>query len=74
MKKIISLFFSLFVLLSCSFSASAYENESFYKTEGQQVINVFNWGEYISDSYEDGLIDVNKEFEAYGHKGKLFYL
>lgn len=63
MKKIISLFFSLFVLLSCSFSASAYENESFYKTEGQQVINVFNWGEYISDSYEDGLIDVNKEFE-----------
>lgn len=63
MKKIISLFFSLFVLLSCSFSASAYENESFYKTDGQQVINVFNWGEYISDSYEDGLIDVNKEFE-----------
>lgn len=63
MKKIISLFFSLFVLLSCSFSASAYENESFYKTDGQQVINVFNWGEYISDSYEDGLVDVNKEFE-----------
>ena len=63
MKKIISLFFSLFVFLSCTLSASAYENESFYKTEGQQVINVFNWGEYISDSYEDGLIDVNKEFE-----------
>ena len=63
MKKIISVFFSLFVLLSFTLSAGAYENESFYKTEGQQVINVFNWGEYISDSYEDGLIDVNKEFE-----------
>lgn len=63
MKKIISLLFSLFVLFSCSLSASAYENEDFYKTDGkEQVINVFNWGEYISDSYEDGLIDVNKEF------------
>ena len=63
MKKIISVLFSLFVLFSCTFSAGAYKNEFFYKTDSEeQVINVFNWGEYISDSYEDGLIDVNKEF------------
>ena len=28
------------------------------------TLYVYNWGEYISDGYEDTL-DVNKEFEAY---------
>lgn len=55
MKKILSAFFAaLFVL----FSLSACQRE---KTE---VLNVYNWGEYISDGSEDTL-DVNKEFEDY---------
>lgn len=64
MKKLGLFFFSFLLMLLSAFSVCAYENEEFYKTEDKnQVINVFNWGEYISDSYEDGLIDVNKEFE-----------
>lgn len=63
MKK---LFFICFLVLFLSFtalSASAYENEDFYKGSEGTTINVFNWGEYISDTYEEGLIDVNTEFE-----------
>lgn len=66
MKKIISLLFmTMVVIFLCVISASAYENEDFYKNTGLEgtEINVFNWGEYISDSYEDGCIDVNREFE-----------
>lgn len=64
MKKSVYTFMMLLLICILSFSASAYENEEFYKTENEKkVINVFNWGEYISDSYEDGLLDVNKEFE-----------
>ena len=65
MKKMIYAFLSLFVLLFlCAFSSYAYENEDYYKgAQKGEVINVFNWGEYISDSYENGFIDVNKEFE-----------
>ena len=64
MKKL-CFFFSFFALLSLlCFGAFAYEHESWYgSAEKGEVINVFNWGEYISDSYEDGLLDVNKEFE-----------
>lgn len=41
------------------------------------VLNVYNWGEYISDGSE-GTLDVNKEFEAYyletyGQKVKVNY-
>lgn len=63
MKKL--LFFTVSLLLVCltAFSASAYENEEFYKGSEGTTINVFNWGEYISDTYEDGTIDVNAEFE-----------
>ena len=53
----------MLVLCLTVFSASAYENESFYKGSEGTTINVFNWGEYISDTYEDGLVDVNAEFE-----------
>ncbi len=64
MKKIVvSLCLVVVALTVFSFTGYAYENEEFYKgLEGTQI-NVFNWGEYISDSYEDGCIDVNKEFE-----------
>lgn len=34
-----------------------------YKEDGLSI-NVYNWGEYISDGSEDGMIDVNAEFEA----------
>lgn len=63
MKKTIFLIFALTLMLSLSFSAYAYENEEWYKGSEGTTINVFNWGEYISDTYEDGLINVNEEFE-----------
>lgn len=65
MKKIFC-FLINFALLLClfAFSSFAYENEDFYEgAKKGEVINVFNWGEYISDTYEDGLINVNEEFE-----------
>lgn len=63
MKKFMLFLCSLMFMLSLSLSASAYENEEWYKGSEGTTINVFNWGEYISDTYEDGLIDVNSEFE-----------
>lgn len=63
MKKLTFLIFALTLMLSLSLSASAYENEEWYKGSEGTTINVFNWGEYISDTYEDGLINVNEEFE-----------
>ena len=63
MKKFMLFLCSLVFMLSLSLSASAYENEEWYKGSEGTTINVFNWGEYISDTYEDGLIDVNSEFE-----------
>ncbi len=65
MKKIFFLFFTLMLACFASLSCSAYENEDYYKNRGLEgtELNVFNWGEYISDSYEDGLVDVNSEFE-----------
>ncbi len=63
MKKLLFLITALILICLSAFSASAYENEDFYKGSEGTTINVFNWGEYISDSYEDGCIDVNAEFE-----------
>ena len=38
--------------------------EDYQKFQGQNItINVYNWGEYISDGSDDAM-DVNKEFEA----------
>ena len=63
MKKLIFTLFVFALTALCAFSCSAYENEEYYKgLEGTQI-NVFNWGEYISDTAEDGLLDVNREFE-----------
>ncbi len=55
MKKIFSLLFlSLFLCLALSGCGN-----------GETItLNVYNWGEYISDGSEDTL-DVNKEFEQY---------
>lgn len=65
MKKPILFLAVVFILCSLfAVNGLAYENEEFYSgAEKGEVINVFNWGEYISDTYEDGLLDVNKEFE-----------
>lgn len=65
MKKLtLPLIVALLVVIT-AFSCSAYENEDFYKNRGLEgtELNVFNWGEYISDTYEDGLLNVNSEFE-----------
>ncbi len=66
MRKILTFALTLSALfVAFIFGVSAYENEDYYKNTGLEgtEINVFNWGEYISDSYEDGCIDVNREFE-----------
>ena len=63
MKKILFAL-AIFVMCSvCSLTCLAYENEDYYKGLEGTVLNVFNWGEYISDTAEDGMLDVNREFE-----------
>ena len=52
MRKVILMMFALFVLCSCS------------KGEESLTLNVYNWGEYISDGSE-GTVNVNEEFEKY---------
>ncbi len=51
---------------TCSHAAGgapAYDKSYYERFKGQDVsINVYNWGEYVSDG-EDGLMDVNAEFE-----------
>lgn len=69
MKKFACVFLSIFIILSaCVIPVSAYdylefsdETVEYYKGLGLQgtTLNVYNWGEYISD--ED--VDVVKEFE-----------
>ena len=64
MKKLLFLLVTLSLLVALALNAAAYENEDFYKgAKKGEVLNVFNWGEYISDSYEDDMLDVNREFE-----------
>lgn len=63
MKKIIYFLSLVFaVVLAFSVSAFAYENEDYYKGLEGTTLNVFNWGEYISDGSE-GSLDVNAAFE-----------
>ncbi|MBQ8005935.1 MAG: spermidine/putrescine ABC transporter substrate-binding protein [Clostridia bacterium] len=72
MKRFISFFLACFTLLTAVFSFTACSGE---ETEPQTdtaeyrgTINVYNWGEYISDGSEDSL-DVNAAFtEATGIK------
>lgn len=64
MKKIFTLLFAL-VSLSLSVCAKVHvEDEAYYeKFKGKDItLNVYNWGEYISDGKEDS-IDVIEEFE-----------
>ena len=55
MKKIITVF--LFVIFCFSLTGCGDETPT-------DVLNVYNWGEYISDGSE-GSVDVNKAFEKY---------
>lgn len=54
MKKISAIFFAAVILLLTAGCGG----------EKAEVLNVYNWGEYISDGSE-GTVDVNKEFEDY---------
>lgn len=55
------------VLSSCggeSVSINVEDEEYYKKFEGQNVsINVYNWGEYISDGTDSEIPDINAEFE-----------
>lgn len=73
MKKLISILLAVLVLLSCFFSLTVladddeYFNDEqieYYKNLGLQgtTINVYNWGEYISDGSDESM-DVVSEFE-----------
>lgn len=63
MKKIFT-FFICILTLAFSVSAISVENEEYYaKFKNKKItLNVFNWGEYISDGSE-GSLDVIEEFE-----------
>lgn len=69
MKKIIALVFTVTILIGM-FTGCV-------KTDKVLTLNVYNWGEYISDG-SDGSLDINKEFEkyyfdTYGQKVKINY-
>ena len=74
LKKYIALILCVLLtasmLTSCKdtmggFSVNVDNLEYYEKFKDQDVsINVYNWGEYISDTSEPGLFDVNREFEG----------
>lgn len=71
MKKTVTIILSL-ILVFCAFPISAFADDNYfdkktieyYKSLGLQgtTVNVYNWGEYISDGSEDSM-NVVKEFE-----------
>lgn len=61
MKRFFSVVFSLFLLGLTVVPCFAGEKKDYSHLEGT-ILNVYNWGEYISDGSE-GTLDVNKEFE-----------
>ncbi len=66
MKKITCLLFVAVLLLSI-FPVTVFAGKDYSHLKGT-TLNVYNWGEYISDG-EDGTLDVNAEFEKiYGIK------
>ncbi len=68
MKKFLAILFVTAILLSTLTPVCLAENEKDYSHLRGTSINVYNWGEYISDGSE-GSLDVNKEFtKRYGIK------
>ena len=61
MKRFFSVVFSLILLGLTVVPCFATEKMDYTHLEGT-TLNVYNWGEYISDGSE-GSLDVNKEFE-----------
>lgn len=61
MKRLFSVVFSLILLGLTVVPCFAGEKKDYSHLEGT-ILNVYNWGEYISDGSE-GTLDVNKEFE-----------
>ena len=53
------LFLGLIILIFLVLSGCG----NFFEDSNKVVLNVYNWGEYISDGM-DGTIDVNREFEV----------
>lgn len=64
MKKILAFFFVLILVLNCSVTMAMdytdYSEDYVHPLTGE-YINVYNWGEYISDGSDDSL-DINAEF------------
>ena len=78
MKKLTNI---LLCLLTISLIAASAVCFSSCDSEGEVILNVYNWGEYISDGEDDSL-NVNAEFEKYfnenlsekyGYKVKINY-
>ncbi|MBO5857924.1 MAG: spermidine/putrescine ABC transporter substrate-binding protein [Clostridia bacterium] len=66
-KRILSVVFTVLMLI-CLMSPVCFAKEKDYSHLKGTSINVYNWGEYISDGSE-GSLDVNKEFtKKYGIK------
>lgn len=67
MKKVLALIISAVIIISVSLPAAAKDSEYDFIIEKSKdlqgtELNVYNWGEYISDGLDDSL-DVNKYFE-----------
>ncbi len=68
MKRIISITAALCVALMCTMPVTAEvtvaQDDIYSSLQGQNIkLNVYNWGEYISDGSDDSLA-INAEFEA----------
>ena len=59
MRKIISVILIFVVMLTCSSCASNEDNKE--NSQSGKTINVYNWGQYISNG-EDGTMDLLDEF------------
>ena len=64
MKKVLSLILMLLVLCSLVFTSCGHGKEEEEDYGDAITLYVYNWGEYISDGYDDSL-DVNAAFEEY---------
>ena len=65
--KIIALLVLVLCMLSSICSCKENEEDEVKKDYPTKTLNVYNWGEYISDEDDEecGLIDVNSAFEDY---------
>lgn len=63
MKKLVTLSLFLIIMLSFMFTSCGKKSKD-TEIKDTVTLNVYNWGEYISDGFE-GAIDTNAEFEKY---------